>query len=59
MSRSNTTECGEIDAEGNRLYGVCRRPEEHFYWDSVHPTQAGWAAAFEFLRPSLREFLQL
>ncbi|CAD5183889.1 unnamed protein product [Musa acuminata subsp. malaccensis] len=58
-SRSNTTECGEIDAEGNRLYRVCRRPEEHLYWDSVHPTQAGWAAAFEFLRPSLREFLRL
>ncbi|RWW88488.1 hypothetical protein BHE74_00002633 [Ensete ventricosum] len=59
VSRSITTECGEIDAEGNRLYRVCRRPEEHFYWDSVHPTQAGWAAAFEFLRPSLRRFLHL
>ncbi|CAL9083001.1 unnamed protein product [Musa acuminata var. zebrina] len=56
-SSSGTAACSQVDAQGNKLYRVCRHPEEHFYWDSAHPTQAGWAAAFQYLEPSLRSFL--
>ncbi|RWV99722.1 hypothetical protein GW17_00037353 [Ensete ventricosum] len=56
-SSSGTAACSQVDDQGNNLYRVCRHPEEHFYWDSAHPTQAGWAAAFEYLEPSLRSFL--
>ncbi|WOL18807.1 GDSL esterase/lipase [Canna indica] len=58
-SKTSTSNCGQVDDEGNKLYEVCCRPEEHVYWDSVHPTQAGWAAAFEFLEPALGNFLRL
>ncbi|XP_074563507.1 GDSL esterase/lipase At5g03610-like [Curcuma longa] len=56
-SSSEKTECGYLDDKGNKMYSVCQRPDEHFYWDSVHPTQAGWAAAFEYLKPTIKRFL--
>lgn len=56
-SSSNATRCGQLDDKGNKLYTVCQRPEQHYYWDSLHPTQAGWAAAFEYLKPALSRFL--
>ncbi|KAH9311033.1 hypothetical protein KI387_026068, partial [Taxus chinensis] len=34
--------CGEVDKTGRTLFEVCSRVSEKFYWDSVHPTQAGW-----------------
>ncbi|KAG6526378.1 GDSL esterase/lipase At5g03610-like [Zingiber officinale] len=56
-SSSEKTLCGSLDDKGQKLYSVCQQPEEHFYWDSLHPTQAGWAAAFEYLKPTIKRFL--
>ncbi|KAL3681283.1 hypothetical protein R1sor_024239 [Riccia sorocarpa] len=36
--------CGSVDESGNPLYTVCENPETHFFWDGVHPTEAGWKA---------------
>ncbi|KAJ0969788.1 hypothetical protein J5N97_022665 [Dioscorea zingiberensis] len=53
QGKTNGTNCGERDDKGVKLYEVCSDPEEHFYWDSVHPTQAAWAAVFQAAEPSL------
>ncbi|OAY84902.1 GDSL esterase/lipase, partial [Ananas comosus] len=49
--------CGQIDKNGAYLFRLCENPEDHFYWDDVHLTQAGWAAVFEHLRDPIRRFL--
>ncbi|KAL3698333.1 hypothetical protein R1sor_012409 [Riccia sorocarpa] len=36
--------CGSVDESGTPLYTVCENPETHFFWDSIHPTEAGWKA---------------
>ncbi|KAJ7289957.1 hypothetical protein O6H91_09G071900 [Diphasiastrum complanatum] len=38
------TECGLRDENGEPLYEVCSDPENYFFWDGDHPTQAGWSA---------------
>ncbi|KAJ7289961.1 hypothetical protein O6H91_Y302200 [Diphasiastrum complanatum] len=38
------TECGLLDENGETLYEVCSDPENYFFWDGDHPTQAGWSA---------------
>ncbi|KAJ7552975.1 hypothetical protein O6H91_06G079100 [Diphasiastrum complanatum] len=40
----NIDSCGEVDKNGEPLYEVCSSPETHFFWDGLHPTQAGWTA---------------
>ncbi|XP_042460475.1 GDSL esterase/lipase At5g03610-like [Zingiber officinale] len=57
-SRGEGDSCGQVDEEGKEVYRVCGRPEEHLYWDAVHPTQAAWAAAFEFLRLPVQNILR-
>ncbi|XP_021728692.1 GDSL esterase/lipase At5g03610-like [Chenopodium quinoa] len=36
--------CGSVDDKGNKMYTVCQDPKSYFFWDEVHPTQAGWEA---------------
>ncbi|KAK1429550.1 hypothetical protein QVD17_11761 [Tagetes erecta] len=45
--------CGTLDDKGRRLYTVCNKPESMFFWDSVHPTEAGWRSVYLTLRSSL------
>ncbi|XP_076902049.1 GDSL esterase/lipase At5g03610-like isoform X1 [Bidens hawaiensis] len=45
--------CGSVDENGKKLYTVCKEPESVFFWDTVHPTQAGWRAVYLTLRSSL------
>ncbi|MFS7889761.1 putative carboxylesterase [Helianthus anomalus] len=45
--------CGSLDKNGKELYTVCNEPESMFFWDTVHPTQAGWRAVYLTLRSSL------
>ncbi|KAJ3681563.1 hypothetical protein LUZ60_016052 [Juncus effusus] len=49
--------CGEQDEKGNKKYALCANRDEHFYWDDVHPTQAGWTAVSESIRPIISRFL--
>ncbi|CAA6660694.1 unnamed protein product [Spirodela intermedia] len=49
--------CGSTDENGAPKYTVCKDPGSKFYWDSVHPSQAGWAAVVSFLGNSLRSLL--
>ncbi|XP_048134912.1 GDSL esterase/lipase At5g03610-like [Rhodamnia argentea] len=45
--------CGNVDANGMKMYTVCDDPSTHFFWDTVHPTQAGWEAVYSTLGPNL------
>ncbi|KAI7757168.1 hypothetical protein M8C21_025738 [Ambrosia artemisiifolia] len=50
---SSDANCGSLDENGKKLYTVCKRPASTFFWDTVHPTQAGWHAVYLTLRSSL------
>ncbi|KAI3823497.1 hypothetical protein L1987_04935 [Smallanthus sonchifolius] len=45
--------CGSLDENGKELYTVCDEPKSAFFWDTVHPSQAGWRAVYLTLRSSL------
>ncbi|XP_019153027.1 PREDICTED: GDSL esterase/lipase At5g03610-like [Ipomoea nil] len=45
--------CGDVDAKGVAMYKVCRDPTSAFFWDTVHPSQAGWNAVYTSLRSTL------
>ncbi|KQJ87353.1 GDSL esterase/lipase At3g09930 [Brachypodium distachyon] len=52
--------CGEWgEDEHDRLYTLCKDPSKHFYWDDVHPTQAGWQAVMDQLKVEIQEFLDV
>ncbi|XP_073044295.1 GDSL esterase/lipase At5g03610-like [Primulina eburnea] len=55
---SNGHSCGNVDKKGVKMYTVCSDPNSAFFWDSSHPTQAGWLAVYNALKPSLEEFLK-
>ncbi|KAL6552671.1 hypothetical protein OROHE_008035 [Orobanche hederae] len=42
--------CGKLDEKGEKKYKVCDEPKSAFYWDVVHPTQAGWKAVYSELQ---------
>ncbi|KAL3839072.1 hypothetical protein ACJIZ3_023663 [Penstemon smallii] len=52
----NELECGDVDANGTKMYTVCSDPKSSFFWDMVHPTNAGWRAVYANLKPSLQQF---
>ncbi|CAN6452459.1 unnamed protein product [Victoria cruziana] len=54
---SSATDCGSLDRRGNKLYQVCSSPWYTFFWDGVHPTQAGWSEVFRSLHPTLHRLL--
>ncbi|CAL4897233.1 unnamed protein product [Urochloa decumbens] len=49
--------CGQVDGNGNALYTLCTDPNNYFYWDYVHPTQAAWEAVMGNLQPDIQDFL--
>ncbi|KAK9072823.1 hypothetical protein SSX86_009258 [Deinandra increscens subsp. villosa] len=53
VATSSGASCGSLDGNGKELYTVCSEPESMFFWDTVHPTQAGWRAVYLSLRSSL------
>lgn len=55
MGVNQNYSCGNVDAKGNKMYTVCQDPKSAFFWDSVHPTQAGWHAVSLALQPSIQE----
>ncbi|XP_051131619.1 GDSL esterase/lipase At5g03610-like [Andrographis paniculata] len=48
--------CGSVDENGKKMYTVCSDPKSAFFWDSSHPTEAGWEAVFMNLQSSLQQF---
>ncbi|XP_028784857.1 GDSL esterase/lipase At5g03610-like [Neltuma alba] len=48
---SSQYSCGSVDEKTMaKKYTVCDDPESAFFWDLVHPTQAGWRAVYNNLR---------
>jgi len=46
---SSNYSCGSV-VNNVRKYRVCENPKSAFFWDLVHPTQAGWHAVYNKLR---------
>ncbi|KAK4481172.1 hypothetical protein RD792_012053 [Penstemon davidsonii] len=51
-------DCGDVDANGTKMYTVCSDPKSSFFWDMVHPTNVGWRAVFINLKSSLKQFFE-
>ena len=47
---SSEYSCGSVDQNMVKKYRVCDDPKSTFFWDLVHPTQAGWHAVYNKLR---------
>ncbi|XP_019187159.1 PREDICTED: GDSL esterase/lipase At5g03610-like [Ipomoea nil] len=50
-------ECSSVDKNGVKMYTMCSDPNAAFFWDGSHPTQAGWSAVYDYLKPTLHEHL--
>jgi phospholipase/lecithinase/hemolysin len=46
---SSEYNCGSVDENNVKKYLVCENPESTFFWDRLHPTQAGWNAVYNEL----------
>ncbi|MED6149146.1 hypothetical protein PIB30_059658 [Stylosanthes scabra] len=46
-------DCGDVNH-----YAVCDHPDVYFFWDDVHPSQAGWNAIFSLLKPAMVQLTQ-
>ncbi|KAI3522767.1 hypothetical protein L1887_00817 [Cichorium endivia] len=55
LATTSDSNCGSLDENGKQLYTVCSEPEGTFFWDTVHPSQAGWRAVYLNLRSSLNQ----
>lgn len=53
MGISSKYYCGSVDEKGAKMYTVCENREAAFFWDMVHPTQAGWRAVYFSLKSTL------
>ncbi|KAG4383795.1 hypothetical protein GLYMA_13G152950v4 [Glycine max] len=42
--------CGSVDERNVKQYKVCDSPKSAFFWDLLHPTQAGWHAVYNKLQ---------
>ncbi|CAM6022746.1 unnamed protein product [Sphagnum balticum] len=49
---TNTSGCAYVDSNNHPLYTLCNNPAESFFWDSEHPTQAGWSKIYHLLLTS-------
>ncbi|RVW94217.1 GDSL esterase/lipase [Vitis vinifera] len=49
--------CGDVE-NGEKKYNVCIDPKMAFFWDSFHPTQAGWHAIYSVLKSSIANVFQ-
>ncbi|XP_043724623.1 GDSL esterase/lipase At5g03610-like [Telopea speciosissima] len=45
--------CGSVDETGKKQYRLCQNPHSAFFWDDVHPSQAGWHTVYAALQASL------
>ncbi|CAK8571402.1 unnamed protein product [Lathyrus sativus] len=55
---SSQYNCGSVDENNVKKYLVCENPESTFFWDRLHPTQAGWNAVYNELKiKSLHQIL--
>lgn len=54
MGISNQYSCGSVDDKGVKMYTVCSDPDSAFFWDLVHPSQAGWHAVYLALQATLK-----
>ncbi|KAI4304949.1 hypothetical protein MLD38_040403 [Melastoma candidum] len=54
MGTSSEGYCAVVDEQWKPMYSVCKDPRKSFFWDMVHPTQAGWEAVYERLLPTLK-----
>ncbi|XP_052176877.1 GDSL esterase/lipase At5g03610-like [Diospyros lotus] len=52
---SHEYSCGSVNGKGEKMYTVCAKPESAFFWDMVHPTQAGWRAVYLALKSTLQQ----
>ncbi|KAG8376690.1 hypothetical protein BUALT_Bualt09G0090100 [Buddleja alternifolia] len=59
MGISSEYFCGSVNGNGAKMYTVCSDPKSSFFWDSSHPTEAGWQAVYKTLNSSLEQFLQV
>ncbi|XP_051120006.1 GDSL esterase/lipase At5g03610-like isoform X2 [Andrographis paniculata] len=50
---ANGEGCGWIDNMGKKLFDVCKNRKNSLFWDSIHPSDAGWRAVYSWLKPSL------
>ncbi|CAK9167005.1 unnamed protein product [Ilex paraguariensis] len=57
MGTSTDHYCGDEDEKGEKMYTVCNDPKSAFFWDLVHPTQAGWRAVYLALQANLEQIL--
>ncbi|CAI0408226.1 unnamed protein product [Linum tenue] len=57
VGTSASDSCGSVDEDGGGMkrYTVCQDPEAAFFWDGVHPTQAGWRAVYSALKSNLMQ----
>ncbi|CAJ1886324.1 unnamed protein product [Sphenostylis stenocarpa] len=49
VGASSNYSCGSVENDVKK-YRVCDDPKSAFFWDLVHPTQAGWNAVYNKLR---------
>ncbi|CAK9229868.1 unnamed protein product [Sphagnum troendelagicum] len=49
---TTTSGCAYVDSNNQPLYTLCKNPAQSFFWDSEHPTQAGWSKIFNLLLTS-------
>ncbi|KAF8706351.1 hypothetical protein HU200_030613 [Digitaria exilis] len=49
--------CGQDDSSGRPHYSVCDNPDQAFFWDYMHPTQAGWETIMQQLQGPIQDFL--
>ncbi|KAK2401048.1 GDSL esterase/lipase [Trifolium repens] len=55
---SSEYDCGSVDENNVKKYLVCENPESTFFWDRLHPTQAGWNAVYNELKiKGLHQFM--
>ncbi|KAK7278640.1 hypothetical protein RJT34_23674 [Clitoria ternatea] len=47
---SSEYKCGSVGENNVQKYKVCDKPNTSFYWDLVHPSQAGWNAVYNKLQ---------
>ncbi|XP_019151063.1 PREDICTED: GDSL esterase/lipase At5g03610-like [Ipomoea nil] len=50
--------CGEVDLNGKKEYGLCDDPKMAFFWDMTQPSQQGWFAVYSALKSSLPHLFQ-
>ncbi|KAM3324956.1 GDSL esterase/lipase [Capsicum chacoense] len=55
MGISKEYSCGSMNEKGEQMYTVCNDPKSAFFWDRVHPTEAGWNAIYNALKSTLTQ----